>query len=269
MKNKLFSLCLSSVSYSYKGTAEEDAAAAAKAKAEADAKAAEEAAAKAAKGKLYTEDEFNRHTAAQRRAHEAEAKKTAAELSRLSEDKRLTQEERDGYAKRLEEVEAQYKTQQQLADERVKKAEEKYKKDNETYKKDAEGFKKKYIEMKIDNELTTEAALADEAVPGQLKVFVQKNTVLQDEIGEDGKATGNEVVRIILDDVDGDKKPVKLTLPVKAAFKRMKEKPELFGNLFKGSGTGGVGSTSGKGGGGSGGTMPTDTAAYMAARKKG
>lgn len=246
---------------------EEDAAAAKAAEDAAAKKAAEDAAAAKAKtGKTYSQEEFDKLSAAQRHSYKKEMEKQAVELEKLANDKRLSQEERDAYAKRVEEVESQYKTDKQLAEEKAKKTETDYKKKLESTEKERDTFKSKYSNTLIDNELTQEAAAADEVIPGQLKKFLRPDTILVEEI-TDGKATGNQVVRINFDDVDSDGKPTKLVLPVKEAVKRMKEIPERFGNFFKGVGTAGVGAGNGKGGGGNSGAMPTDTASYMAARK--
>lgn len=255
---------LSKPSVIYFGTPEEDAAA----KAKADAEAAE-AEKNKNKGKTYTQEEFDRLSATQRRAYEAETKKTAAELTRLADDKRLTQEERDTYAKRAEELESQFKTQKELEEQRVKKIETDHKKKLDEAQAEAKTYKTKYATTLIDNELTREAALAEEQVPGQLSKLLKQDTVLMDEIGEDGKTTGNQVVRVKFEDTDKDGKPIQLTLPVKEAVKRMKELPERFGNLFKGAGSGGVGAGNGKGGGNASGKLPTDTDAYITQRNAG
>jgi len=246
---------------------EEDAAAA-KAAEEASAKKAADdaAAAKAKAGKTYTQDEFDKLSAAQRHSYKKEMEKTASELTKLAEDKRLTQEERDAYAKRVEEVESQYKTEKQLAEEKAKKSETEYKKKLETTEKERDTYKIKYSDTLIDVELTQEAAAADEVIPGQLKKLLRPDTIIVDEI-VDGKATGKQLIKINFDDVDAEGKPTKLVLPVKDAVKRMKETPQRFGNLFKGVGASGVGAGNGKGGGGNSGAMPTDTAAYIAQRK--
>jgi hypothetical protein len=272
MITKVYALCLLSllskatpVSY---GPEEDKAAAdAAAAKAAEEKKAADDAAAAKAKAaKTYTQDEVDKMSAAQRYGYKKEMEKQAAELEKLSSDKRLSQEERDQYAKRLEDVESQYKTQSQLAEEKAKKAETEYKKKLETAEVEVKTYKSKYANTLMDNELTQEAARADEQIPGQLKKYLRPDTVLVDEI-VDGKATGEHVVRISFDDVDAEGKPVKLLLPVKEAMKRMKELPERFGNFFKGVGSPGVGAGNGRGGGGSGGSMPQETGAYLAARK--
>jgi len=219
-------------------------------------------------GKTYTEDEFNRHMAGARRKHEAELKKQATDLEKLSKDVRLSQEERDSYASRLEDVEKQYKTAEQLADERVKKINEETKQRVEALSKEKEQYKMEYENLRIDQELVQESALAEELIPGQLKKLLRADTTLVDELDEETKKpTGRKVVRVNFDD-EKDGKAIKLVLPVKETLKRMKELPDRFGNFFKGSGRGGIGGSNGLGGG-TPGTMPKGTEAYIAQRNAG
>jgi len=242
---------------------EDDAAAKAAAdKAAADKAAADADATKARGEKKFTDSDMGR----MRKAHEAELKKSAEQNRKLSEDMRLTQEERDAASKRADELEAQFKTEKQLSDERAQKLIADHKKVVETLTKERDTAQKAHSDLMIDVELQRESALAEELVPGQLTKFLRPDTELADELGEDAKATGRKVVRVNFDDVDKDNKPVRLKLSVKDALKRMKELPNRFGNFFKGTGTGGVGA--GNGAGGPVGEIPTNTDAYIAKRQK-
>lgn len=239
----------------------EDEAAKAKAAADEAARIAAEEASKRGE-KKFTDSDMAR----MRKLHEAEIRKSADLNRKISEDVRLTQEERDSATKRADELEAQFKTEKQLADERAQKLITDHKKQTETLQRERDNAKKAHSDLMIDVELGKEAALAEELIPGQLSKFLRPDTELADELGEDVKPTGRQVVRVNFEDVDKDGKPVKLKLPVKDALKRMKELPKRFGNFFKGSGVGGVGA--GNGSGGSVGEIPTNTDAYIAMRTK-
>lgn len=243
--------------------AEDEAAKAAADKAAADKAAADEAAKRANPEKKFTDSDMAR----MRKNHEAELRKSADRERKLSEDARLTQEERDAATRRADELESQFKTEKQLADERAQKLINDHKKLTETLSKERDEARRAHSDLMIDVELGRESALAEELIPGQLSKFLRPDTELADELGEDAKPTGRRVVRVSFDDVDKDGKPVKLKLPVKDALKRMKELPDRFGNFFKGIGAGGVGGGNGSGAGGSG-ELPKDTNAYLAQRKK-
>lgn len=200
--------------------------------------------------------------------HEAELKKATDRERQLQNDQRLTQEERDEAKKRADELETKWMTDKQLADQQLARASKDAKEKEETLTKERDTYKLSYHGLLIENELGTEAALAEELIPGQLKKILKPDAILVDELIVEGdKTTKKQVVRINFEDIDKDNKPIKLQLSVKDALKRMKELPERFGNFFKGIGTGGVGSGNGKGNGPAG-EMPTDTEAYVTQRNK-
>ncbi len=257
-KNFKFSL-LGVVSFSCFGPAEDEAAAK---KAEEDKKAADEAAKN--KPRVYSQKEVDDMTAAQRYGYKKELEKAADREKKMSEDARLSQEERDAAAKREEELRAQYQTEKETSAQREKKLQEAYKKQLDDANNLVTVYKGKYSETLIKAELATECGKVDEPIPGKLLKTLKPDTVLVDEFGADGKPTGAQVVRVNFEDVDAAGKPVKLVLSVPDAIKRMKELPEQYGIYFKGSGTGGVGGNNGKGGGGGG--PIADTAAYIAQR---
>lgn len=248
---------LSKPSMTYFGPEEDAAAAKAKAEAEAEAKKNE---------KIYSQADLDKHIGGYKFGAKKELEKAAAEAAKLAEDKRLTQEERDQYAKQRDDLEAQYKTQKELEEQRVKKLQDDHKKQLETAQGDVKVYKSKYATLLTDTSLLEAVATADEVIPGQLKKFLKPDTFLTDELDGSGKATGEQVVKVNFDDVDAAGKAVKLVLSPSEAIKRMKELPERFGNFFKGVGVGGVGAANGKGGAATG-SMPTDTGAYIAQRK--
>lgn len=248
---------LSKPSMSYFDPEADAAAAKAKAEAEAEAKKNE---------KIYSQADLDKHVGGFKFGMKKELEKAAAEAAKLAEDKRLTQEERDQYAKQRDDLESQYKTQKELEEQRVKKLQDDHKKQLETAQGDVKVYKSKYATLLTDTSLLEAVATADEVIPGQLKKFLKPDTFLTDELDESGKATGNQVVKVNFDDVDAAGKAIKLVLSPSEAIKRMKELPERFGNFFKGVGVGGVGAANGKGGAAAG-SMPSDTGAYIAQRK--
>lgn len=235
------------------GTAEEDAAAAV-------LKAKEEA---AKAPKTYTQEEYDKATAAQRYGYEKEMKKAAKEAQKLADDKRLSDEERAEHAKRAEDLQALYTTEKEQAAQREKKQREAHDKELKDERTKVETYKGKYAKTLIDNELAV--VTADEATVGIIKKILRPDTVLVDELNEEGKPTGEQVVRVNFEDIDQKGKPVKLLISVPDAIKRMRELPEQYGSCFKGSGSSGLGGNNGRGGSGG---MIEDTAAYIANRNK-
>jgi hypothetical protein len=234
---------------------------------EAKRKAAEEEAAKkkTENAKLYTEAEFNSHTAGLRHKYESENKKLADQLKSVHDSLSGSDATKAELSKRIEDLEKTYMTEKEIKDRELAQSEKKRKEEVEGVTKERDTYKKSYEDLTIDIELSREAALAEELIPGQLSKFVRPDTVLADEIDETtAKPTGKKVVKIKFNDVDTKtKKPIELLLTPSEAFKRMKETPERHGNFFKATVNGGLG---GNNRGGSNGAPPKDTESYISQR---
>ncbi len=246
---------------------EEDEAAAKEASAKEAAAKAEAEKAKAEE-KRFSQKDVDKAVGAVKFNLKKDLEKAENEARKLAEDKRLTQEERDSHAKRADELEQQYKTREQLAEENLKRQRESHQKENEALKTENKTIRENHNKLLIDVELNRGIVTADEAIPGKLAKFLRQDTVLTDEIDEKtGKPTGGQVVRINFDDKDKEGKPVKLVLSVEEAIKRMKELPDEYGIFFKGTATGGLGGGNAKGGSSASGSMPMDTESYIARKK--
>lgn len=217
--------------------------------------------------KKYTQKDLDKHIGGYKFKVEAELKKAENSARQLAEDKRLTQEERDAHAKRADDIEAQYKTQKELEEQRVARLSDTHKKEIETEKANTIKYRTRYETKLIDSELSDGINSADEPIPGKLKKYIRQDTVLVDEIDSTGKVTGEQVVRVKFPSKDKEGKVTELLLTVKEAVKAMKEDPEEYGIFFKGATSGGTGGNSLKGGsGGSSTAMPKDIEEYMRRR---
>ncbi len=233
----------------------EDEAAAAKAAEEAAAKAAEdEATAAAAKkaadeaaGKKFTQEDVDRMM----KQRLAKSEKTTTDLARRAEELassvQMTQEERDSLSDQLEEVRNQYKSESQIAKETADKAAQTH---GEALKKeqDATSRYKNLYETNLIDRSIQDAMTEFEALPGpSIPAVLGKITAVKETLGEDGKPTGIFAPVVSFPDVNDDQQPVTMSLSVRDAIKRMSETPETYGNLFKGPGAGGVGSSNAQG----------------------
>lgn len=234
------------------------------AKAKADTEAARLAAEEANKPR-FTQKDLDKHVGSFKYKLEAQLKTAATEALKLAEDKRLTQDERDAHAKRAEDLEAQFKTQKELAEQGLKKIETKYQADLKAANERATKLEELYHEKMVDSELSDALTGVEESIPGKLKKTLRSDTVIVDEVDDNGKVTTNKVVKINLDAKDKEGKPIKLLLTPKEAVKHMRETPDEWGIFFKGEGGGGLGGNNSRNSQNSG-PMPEDTAAYFAKR---
>ena len=236
------------------GCYDDDAAAAEAAAAEkavADKAAADKAAADAAAGKGFTQDQVNKFLAEDRRKNEAkfktekkaELEKQSADYQRLSEHTNLTEQERDEYKTKHAEAEAQlaeFRTKEETLRREKKQIEEQLTGKLTTAEKRAKDWETRYQESHVKRELQDAAVKGEAFSPQQMVNTLRPYTTLVPVKDANGKDTGEYQVMVALDEGNG----TVTQLSPEAAMKRMKELPELYGNLFKANVVSGVGSTS-------------------------
>jgi myosin heavy subunit len=228
---------------------EEEAAAAAAAAAAAEAAAAEAAAVEAAKkaaesGKTFTQAQVNAFLADDRRKSEAKLeakwradKKSALEAKaeeyrQLSQRASLTEQERDEYRAKAESADKameEFMTEKERLLKEKSATEATYKAKLTAAEKAQKEWQDKYVNSSIQRELQ-EAAVKHEAynVQQMMNALRPYTKVVDDKVMVD-----------LADVVDG--KPVTTTLAPDAALKRMKELPDLYGNMFKANVVSGAG----------------------------
>lgn len=223
-------------------TAAVTVAKAAEAEAAAKAEAAVKAAAAAGKTSFSQED-VNRFLAEDRRKHQTALAQVEAQLQEALNDKTMTEATRKALEDNLASIQGQLRTkEQQLAHE--KKLLE------ETHNTETTGLKEKVVFWEnLYRDSTVERALQDAAVKNdafnseQIIVMLRPHTKLLEAVDEKtGKTTGKYRPMVEMDDVDpktGD--PVVMVRTPEEAVKRMKELPDIYGNLFKSGVVSGIG----------------------------
>ena len=83
--------------------------------------------------------------------------------------------------------------------------------------------------------------------PSQLVNILRSSTQLVEVHDENGKATGKYTPIVKFNSKNDEGKPIVLDLNPTDAIKHMKELPDAYGNLFKGTAAGGLGETGGTG----------------------
>jgi len=220
--------------------------------------------------KQFSQDDVNRFLASEKRKWKDQQQKAIDELEALRAKANLTDEERQQYDERIENMKNQLLTKDQLTEKEKAKLEKAYKKQIEDLTGQLDTWQGRYTEETISRAITDAAVSNDAYVPGQIVAIVRPNTRLVEELDGEGKPTGKMSPVVKLEDKDKDGKPVTLELAPKEAVKRMKEMDEYL-NLFKGEGTGGLGGMN-RGGNNLQSdlkTLATDPAKYRAARKAG
>lgn len=201
--------------------------------------------------KVFKQEDVDKIVADARRKDEAEIQKHTNELKKLKESAGLTKKERDDLQTRIDDLNNQYKTKEQLAAQEIEKTQSKAKEELELERNEKSRWKESFETTTITNAVlrTTSADAVNAEIMEDL--IRPKSRVVEGKDAE-GKPNGLFTVMVKIGITNKKTKTVEvMDLPIDEAIKQMKEDVPRFGNLFKSTIQGGVG---GSGGGGSRGT---------------
>ena len=194
--------------------------------------------------------------------------KVMSELKALQDRSDLTATQRSELERRVENINKELLTKEQLFEQEKKKTEQKYIADLEGVTKDRDSWKTRFIESTIVRAITDAAATNQAFNTQDIVAILRPQTSLEDVLDGDGHPTGDVAPKVKFQEVV-DGKQTELVLAVPEAVKRMSES-ESHLHLFKGEGAGGYGGNSRTGG-----KKPaladvaSDPKAYREARKAG
>ena len=217
----------------------------------------------------FSQEEVNTILAKDRRKHQVDLQTAVDELEAIKTKADLSKQERTDLDGRIEELQNQLLTKEELADKEKVKISRKHADTVKALEADVVEWKARFTTSTIDRAITDAASAHKAFANEQIVALLKPNTQLTEELDKEGGKTGNLVPRVQFQDTDKDGKPVTLDLAVGEAVKRMTEIDKYL-NLFQGDGTGGLGASTKPG------TKPEDMstlakdpAKYRAARKAG
>ena len=151
-----------------------------------------------------------------------EQKKSFEQKTRELENSKLTTEQQ--YERQLQELQNKLDTTQSSLEEREK------------------AWQKRFEDEKIRTEILSAATNKETEAynPSQILSLLRPNTYVTEELDSDGNSTGNFKTLVNFSDEDKDGNPITLDLSPKEALKRMNDKPDQYGNLFKQNVTNGM-----------------------------
>jgi hypothetical protein len=149
----------------------------------------------------------------------------------------------------LADLQKSHRTKDQQAEYERKQERERFKSELEVTKEAAIHWEDLYKSSVVDRSLQDAAVLADAFNPSQIVDLLRPLTKMQEEQDVEGKGIGKYTPLIDFPDVDETtgEQVISLRTP-EQAVQRMKELPELHGNLFQPNVVSGVGSGSATGG---------------------
>jgi predicted RNase H-like nuclease (RuvC/YqgF family) len=197
------------------------------------------------------QEDLNKMMAENRRNLTKQNQELMDQLGKVKDQFKGTADEKQELEAKIEQLQEQYMTKEELAKREASKQQKQFQQELENAAKERDTWKGMYTSETIDRTLQ-DAAIQGEAMHPDQIVAMLKNATYLKEILEEGQVTGKYASVIKFNDIDEDGKPVVLELTPSDAIKRMKELPEKYGNLFKGTATGGLGESSGTGKAGTG-----------------
>lgn len=218
--------------------------------------------------RTFTQDQVNAFLKTEKEKARAEREKTIKELETLQSTVQMTEQQKAAMEQQIETL----RNANLTAEEQARRAKEKLETDYNTKLQATEAEKNQwasdYQNLKIGYEINSAATtngVLDNSVRF-VEALLRPQTRLVPDVGDDGKPTGTHTAKVRFQDVDKGGKPIVVDYTIPEAVKRMKEKPEEYGNLFRATTTGGTGTVSGTPGRKPNvATMSMDE--YMAARK--
>lgn len=193
--------------------------------------------------KTFTQADVDNIVQTRVKKEKERAQKLADDLEQIKGQANLSEEHKTALQAQIDELQNSLLTKEQLADQEKKKFEAQHQKVTAELTADRDKYRDLYTSTTIKRAILDAAIANEAAVPGQLVTMLTGAARLAEVKGADGKPTGEHEPFVKVSGRDKDNKPVVLDLPVLDAVKQMKEWPDLYGNLFKDTKTGGVGAT--------------------------
>ena len=155
----------------------------------------------------------------------AEKKKILAQYNDLLENHKLTDAQRADLQDKVDKLEAQVLTADELAAKKIKQAKEEAETEKAKTKAEADKFLKLFTDSQIKAALLGAAQEAGAFSAEQIYGLLSGRTVLEETRDDDGKPTGTYVPKTTVITLDGDKR-IEKTLPAAEAVKAFLGLPE-------------------------------------------
>lgn len=209
-----------------------------------------------ANDKTFTQADVDRIVAERvKKAKESNAQ-LISELEEFKKSKGLTQEQLDNLTSRIESLQREGLSKEELHKADMEKMAKKAKKELDELSGDREAWKGRYTKLLIDSQVTKAAIDHKAASIRQILDMLVPKIKLVPSIGADGKPTGEMEAKVSIQAMKDDQEITLEDLSIDTAIKTMRDTPQLYGNLFTVDGKPGLG-LGNQGTGGAGGKDPS------------
>jgi hypothetical protein len=200
--------------------------------------------------KHFSQDDLNRILADDKRKHQSQLQRVEKTLEEALASKNLTFQEREQFAQQLEDLRQETQTKEQRQAHEKKQLEEQLTRKVSAAEKAAKEWEHRYCEGMVERALQ-DAAVSGEAFNAGTVMAVLRPLTRLTEVTDDktGKGTGKFKVQVDFPDTDAETgQPTTVAHTPDGAVKRMKELPQIYGNLFKSGVVSGIGGSAAAGG---------------------
>ena len=199
--------------------------------------------------KDFSQTDLNRYLADDRRKHKEKYEKLEASFKEILDDKNLQKEQRSKLANELEDLQKSHRTEAQQAEYERKQERERFTSELDVTRESATKWETLYKSSIVERSLQDAAISAEAFNANQIVGLLRPMTKMQEEVDESGDSRGTFTPLIDFPDIDETtgEEVVSLRTPAQAV-QRMKELPDLYGNLFRPNVVSGIGAGSATGG---------------------
>lgn len=205
--------------------------------------------------KTFTQADVDKMMAEHRKGLQKTNEDLVAQLETWRNKANLTEQEKADLDARIQTLSQQHLTEAQRLQQQVERAEKKYKEETEALTQDSRKWRGSYEKLLVTNGILAGAQKHQAANAGQLEAMLLPKAKVVEEVGDDGKPTGNFVAKLPVTILDPKtKKMVTVELPIEEAIGEMRKDPTN-ANLFLVDGKPGFGGDPNVGGGAGGGQV--------------
>jgi hypothetical protein len=191
---------------------------------------------------LFTQDHMNTEIGKARVAARKESENVLGELERLRDSASTSEAVKGRLTEQIDALRQQMVTKEQSLQAELEQWKTKHGNDTQKLTEAAQTFERRWRDQMIATDILTHADKAGAFSAQQVFDLLARNAEVKPRLDEQGNETGAFHTVVTVRDIDPKTKTEKLvTLPADQAIKRMKDVPELYGNLFRPSDKPGTG----------------------------
>lgn len=189
--------------------------------------------------RTYNQEEVQKLVEAERKRAQDQTRTTIQNLEAIKASQQLSEQEKAKLASQIDELNKSLLSKEELAKRERDRLVNEHKSTLENVTKERDTWKTRFEESQIVRAITDAAVQGDAFNPKLIVPLLRPNAALV-EVMDGDKPTGDFSVKLNIT-VEENGQIKNLTLTPAEAIKVMKDKPDEFGNLFKGNLNGGVG----------------------------